>query len=155
MSHLRCEDCAASPALKRERGCGRRPIVRGEQWDAEGHVGWGRVAGQSDGTIALLGEQAYEEADLGHVLREAGWLWPWCPAWFSRKCDHGAASVANRVLRITRARLGEAMDLALDGPLTPAGVDLVEMCSRLSSSLRKEKDDLAGDVAGAPRRRGG
>lgn len=142
LRHLKCEDCDASPQLKRERGCGRPPIRDGVQWDARGFADWHRRRGLTGEDVSSLAVVEYEHADEGSVCTRTGRLWPWCPAWFSRKAVGAPTGVAQRVMRLTRARMGEDPGLPRETALTAAGVDLVEMACRLWHGLREDEREM-------------
>lgn len=164
LRHIRCEDCAASPLLKRERGCGRPPIRDGVQWDARGFLEWEKQCGRGDEDISTIACAEYEHADEGSVLARTGKLWPWCPAWFARLAPPSSAAVAaQRALKLARARMSEDPALPRDGSLTAAGVDLVEMTCRMWAGVRDDEREMDKARKGqggtswdgaAPRRRG-
>lgn len=134
------------------------PIVNGEQWDAAEFAAWHEHRGRNPTEVGVLAAAEYEHANEGHVAERGVGLWPWCPAWFSRFATGPGAARAERVIRLVRARESGDPGLGRGDELTPYGVDVVEIATRLwdgvKADIRKESEARGSAANGRRRRRG-
>lgn len=136
---LRCDDCKKEPELKRARGCGVPPIdANGRQWNPDAFLRQALERGWPLDYIAVQAELEYDYANVGDIWEVNRELWPCCPRFFYEFAHPAAKVVARRALKLARSRRHKDPEAAREGPLTSAGLELLETATSAWGQLERE-----------------
>lgn len=117
--------------LRERRGCGTPPMMpNGKLWEAEK---W-----YSEGTPADSPRSPYVPGNTGNVGRTMGFLWPWCPKWFTAFVDAEEYANAVEVIDLVDWLESGALHLRISGVLSAGWAEIVDDARRHNESLRAD-----------------